>query len=63
MPLPRCTWKSALLYLLGVAAILFVLYAAFIALMNRTPHQRVTPQPSAFGAFIMSSQKGRVTER
>jgi hypothetical protein len=46
MPLPRFAWKSALLFLAGVAAVLVTLYFILTALFNSPPYQRVTPNPA-----------------
>jgi hypothetical protein len=51
MQLPRYTWKSALLYLAGVVAVLIALYFIATVLFNSTPHQRVIPQPSSVSAL------------
>ena len=49
MQLPRFTWKSALLYLVGVAAILLIVYLLIALLFHATPHQRINLQKSQSG--------------
>ena len=44
MQLPRYTWKSALWYLIGVAALLVVVYFIAIMLFNSTSRQRAVPE-------------------
>ena len=44
MPLPRFTWKSALLYLVGVAAVLVIAWLLVYKLTQTTPHQSITPR-------------------
>ena len=46
MPLPPFTWKSALLFLVGVAAVLLIAYLLVAKLMQTTPKQSITPRPS-----------------
>jgi len=47
MSLPPFTWKSCLVYLIGVAAVLFIVYQLIMALYNATPRKRVNPQTSS----------------
>lgn len=44
MQLPPFTWKSALLYLVGVAAVLAIVYFLVARLMETTPRQSITPR-------------------
>jgi hypothetical protein len=44
MQLPPFTWKSALLYLVGVAAVLAIVYFLVAKLMETTPRQSITPR-------------------
>ncbi|MBV8673526.1 MAG: hypothetical protein JOZ33_08840, partial [Acidobacteriaceae bacterium] len=44
MPLPPFTWKSALLYLVGVAAVLVIVYLLIAKLMQTTPRHSITPR-------------------
>ena len=47
MSLPPFTWKSCLVYLIGVAAVLFIVYELVMALYHATPRKRVNPQTSS----------------
>jgi hypothetical protein len=44
MPLPPFTWKSALLYLVGVAAVLLIAYLLVAKLMEMRPRHSITPK-------------------
>jgi len=44
MPLPPFTWKSALLYLIGVAAVLAIAWMLVAKLMQTTPKEGITPR-------------------
>lgn len=44
MPLPPFTWKSALLYLVGVAAVLAIAWMLVAKLMNTAPRFSITPR-------------------
>jgi hypothetical protein len=44
MRLPPFTWKSALLYMIGVAAVLLIAYLLVAKLMETTPRQSITPR-------------------
>jgi hypothetical protein len=50
MRLPPFTWKSCLVYLIGVAAVLFLVYMLILALYHATPNQRINLQKSSGSA-------------
>lgn len=47
MQLPPFTAKSALLYLLGIAALLLAAYFIAASILRSTPHQGIEPTKSA----------------
>lgn len=55
MQLPRFTWKSALLYLVGVAAVFLIVYLLIVLLFRATPHQRINLQKSHGGMACVLS--------
>ena len=50
MRLPPFTWKSCLVYLVGVAAVLFLVYMLISALYHATPRKRINLQKSGGAA-------------
>ena len=61
MQLPPFTWKSALVYLIGVAAVLLIVYLLISALFHMTP-RRTIPQTSS-GAVIKPIALSSFTDR
>jgi hypothetical protein len=58
MPLPPFTWKSALLYLVGVAAALVIAYLLVAKLMEMRPRHSIIPKTTTT-MFVEMTQQAR----
>ncbi|MBV8437595.1 MAG: hypothetical protein JOY95_08805 [Silvibacterium sp.] len=56
MQLPPFTWKSALLYLVGVAAVLVIAYLLVAKLMETRPRYSITPKTTTTMVVEMTQQ-------
>jgi hypothetical protein len=55
MQLPPFTWKSALLFLVGVAAVLLIVYMLISALFHMTPRRGIPPPSNGTAAIGVAS--------
>jgi uncharacterized BrkB/YihY/UPF0761 family membrane protein len=55
MKLPPFTWKSCLLYLVGVAAVLLIVYMLIAMLLRATPQKRINLQKSSGAAWVATA--------
>jgi hypothetical protein len=62
MPLPPFTLKSCLVYLIGVAAALLIVYQLIMALYHATPRKRVNLQPTSGAVASLECARG-LTDR
>jgi cytochrome c-type biogenesis protein CcmH/NrfF len=52
MPLPAFTARNVLLYLIGVVALLFAIYALYLSMTRARPRKQIQMQPGAHAVVL-----------